>query len=131
MNLKIKDILQCTKGILLNGNENKECENFTKDTRTIKKGDTYIAIKGEKFDGNIFWEEALNNGAETIIVENIDENKIEKYKDKNIIKVKDTKKALIEIAKEKRKLYTCYWSYRKRRQNKHKRYNSKCFKPKI
>ena len=73
----------------------------------MKKGDTYIAIKGEKFDGNQFWKEALDNGADTVIINNIEltDTEIKKYKNKNIIQVEDTKKALIEIATEKRKLY--------------------------
>ena len=107
MNLKIKDILKATNGILIVGNENQECEDFSKDTRTIKNGDTYIGIKGENFDGNLFWKEALENGAETVIIEkiNIEKNDLEKYKNKNIIQVEDTKKALIQIATAKRNLY--------------------------
>ena len=53
--LKVKDIVQVTKGKLILGNENIECENFSKDTREINEGDIYIAIKGENFDGNKFW----------------------------------------------------------------------------
>ena len=68
MNLKIEDILECTKGTLLIGNRQEECENFSKDTRTIKKGDTYIAIKGVNFDGNIFWKDALEKGAQTVMI---------------------------------------------------------------
>lgn len=107
MNLKIKDVVRCTRGNLIIGNEENECENFSRDTRTVKKGDTYIAIKGEKFDGNQFWKEALDNGADTVIINNIEltDTEIKKYKNKNIIQVEDTKKALIEIATEKRKLY--------------------------
>ena len=37
MNLKIKDIIKCTKGTIVIGNEEAECENFSNDTRTIKK----------------------------------------------------------------------------------------------
>ena len=62
MNLKIKDIIKCTKGILLTGNEEVECENFTNDTRNIVEGDTFIALKGENYDGNLLWEDALNKG---------------------------------------------------------------------
>lgn len=107
MNLKIKDIIKCTGGNLITGNEEYECEDFSRDTRTIKKGDTYIGIKGEKYDGSLFWKEALDNGADTIIIEKIDvnENELEKYKNKNIIQVKDTKKALKQIAIAKRNLY--------------------------
>ena len=60
--LKLKDILEVTKGELILGDANYVCENFSKDTRTIQKGDTYIAIKGEKFDGNLFWKQALEKG---------------------------------------------------------------------
>lgn len=109
MNLKIKDILNCTNGKLIIGDENKECISYSKDTRTLKAGDTYIGIKGEKFDGSVFWEEAFNNGAETIIISNIeiDDEKKEKYlkQGKNIIVVEDTIEALGKMAKYKRELY--------------------------
>ena len=42
--LKIEDILKITNGELIIGNEDVECENFSKDTRTINKGDIYIGI---------------------------------------------------------------------------------------
>ena len=107
MNLKIKDIIKCTNGNLIIGNEELECENFTKDTRVIKQGDTYIAIKGTNYDGNLFWKEAFEKGADTVIVEKIElnEEEIEKFQDKNIIQVKDTKIALKQIAIAKRNLY--------------------------
>ena len=107
MNLKIEEILKCTNGKLIIGNKNTTCKNYSKDTRTIKKGDTYIGIKGEKFDGSLFWKDALNNGAETVIINNINlENEnIEEYKkqNKNIIQVKDTLKAIVEMASYKMK----------------------------
>ena len=107
MNLKIKDILKCTAGILVTGNEEYECENFSRDTRIIKTGDTFVAIKGETFDGNKFWKEAFENGADTVIINKIEitEQDIEKYRNKNIIQVDDTLLALQQIATEKRNLY--------------------------
>ena len=107
MNLKIKDIIKCTNGILITGNEEQECENFSKDTRIIKDGDTYVAIKGESFDGNLFWKDAFDNGADTVIINKTEiiKEDIEKYKNKNIIQVEDTKEALVRIATEKRNLY--------------------------
>jgi len=110
--ISIKDILKITNGKLLCGNENKICKKFSKDTRTIEQGDTYIGIKGEKFDGSLFWKEALEKGAETVVIEensfnnqNIDEKQIQKYKNKTIILVEDTLQALYNIAKYKRSLY--------------------------
>ena len=64
--MKVREILDITKGQLIIGNENLECENFSKDTRTIQEGDIYIGIKGETFDGSQFWSQALDNGAEAV-----------------------------------------------------------------
>ena len=105
--MKVKEILKVTKGKMLFGNEELEVENFSKDTRTIQKGDIYIGIKGEKFDGSNFWNQALDAGATAVIISNIQISKEEKekYKDKTIIQVEDTLEALYEIAKYKRSLY--------------------------
>lgn len=105
--MKIKEIIEATKGKLIKGNLEVECGDFCKDTRIIKQGDTYIGIKGENFDGNTLWEEAFQKGAITVILQKIDfKNKnLEKYKEKNIIEVEDTIKALSDIAKYKRDLY--------------------------
>ena len=105
--LSIKNIIEATKGKLLVGNEEYICMSYSKDTRTIKEGDCYIGIKGETFDGNLFWEKALENGASTVIVQNveIEDEKLKKWADKNIIKVEDTLEALYSIARYKRSLY--------------------------
>ena len=105
--IKVKDIINLTKGILITGNENLICENFSKDTRTIQNGDIYIGIKGEKFDGSQFWKQALDNGAEGVIVENVEitPKEKEKYSKKTIILVENTLEALYKIAKYKRSLY--------------------------
>ena len=105
-NLSLKEIIKVTNAELIQGNQEYICKNFSKDTRTIQKGDTYIAIKGENFNGNLFWEHALEKGADCVIVSEIQYKKeyIKKYESKNIIKVKDTLQALYEIAKLKRNL---------------------------
>ena len=105
--ITIKDIVTCTGGKLITGNENIVCKTFSKDTRTIKEGDIYIGIKGENFDGNVFWKKALDNGAMGVIVQNIefDEQDIETYQDKVIIEVEDTLQALYKLASYKRDIY--------------------------
>lgn len=106
-NLTVRDILNITNGELIVGNKNLECKNFSKDTRNLKKGDIYIAIKGETFDGNKFWKQALELGADCVIVDNIffTEQDKEEFKEKTIVKVEDTLKALYDIARYKRSLY--------------------------
>ena len=105
--LTVKNILDVTNGELIVGNEDYVCKSYSKDTRTIRKEDCYIGIKGETFDGSKFWEQALENGASTVIVQNvdIDSGKMKKWADKNIIKVENTLEALYSIARYKRNLY--------------------------
>lgn len=105
--MEIKDILKVTNGKMLIGDENLVCDSFSKDTRTIQNGDIYIGIKGENFDGNKFWKQALDNGAGGVIIQDVEVSteELETYKDKTVIKVEDTLKALYEIAKYKRSLY--------------------------
>ena len=105
--MKIKDIIKATKGKLIIGNLEEECNKFCKDTRILETGDTYIGIKGENFDGNTLWEQAFKKGAKAIIIQNIKFSKfdLEKWKDKIIIEVNDTLKAIAEIAKYKREMY--------------------------
>lgn len=106
-NIKVKDIINITKGILIQGNPELECIEFSKDTRTIKGGEIYIGIKGENFDGNNFWKEALTQGADAVIVQDINfkEEELKEFKNKTIIKVENTLEALYKIAKFKRELY--------------------------
>ena len=105
-NLTVEDILKVTKGELIIGNEKLECENFSRDTRNIQKGDTYVAIKGEKFDGNIFWKAAFKKGADCVIVQDIEfsNEDLKDLDNKTIIKVDDTMQALYKIASYKREI---------------------------
>ena len=105
--MKIKEILQATKGKLIQGNEEEEINEFCRDTRIIKEGDAYIGIKGENFDGNTLWKNAFENGASTVILQGIDFSKenLEKYKNENIIVVEDTIEALVDIATYRRMLF--------------------------
>ncbi len=59
------------------------------DSRLVKKGDTFIALRGHKTDGHNYIEEAIKNGCKKIVVE--DDN------DYDILKevVPDTKEYLI------------------------------------
>lgn len=100
--ITVKDIINICQGKLICGDENIICNEFKKDTRTIKNGDVYVGIKGENFDGNTLYEKAFENGAEVCIISGI---KAKEYKGKTIIEVKDSINALQKIAEYKRKLY--------------------------
>lgn len=103
----VKDILKICNGKLICGNVNTICENFSKDTREIKEGDIYLGIKGERFNGSIFYKDAFEKGAIGCILQDIEipEEEIDTYKDKFIIIVEDVVKALQSLAEYKRSLY--------------------------
>ena len=108
----IKDIVKLCDSKILCGNEEEILGEIKKDTRELEKGDTYIGIKGEHFDGNLLYEDALKNGAKVCILQqssvesviNLEEIK-EKYNYANIILVDNTVIALQQIASYKRSLY--------------------------
>ncbi|MGI6085984.1 MAG: UDP-N-acetylmuramoyl-tripeptide--D-alanyl-D-alanine ligase [Acetivibrionales bacterium] len=71
------------------------------DTRTMKKGSLFVAIKGERFDGHDFIEQAAENGAALVMVR---EGTALPEKVTAIF-VHDTLEALGRLAHEYRKLF--------------------------
>ena len=94
--MKIKEILKITGGKLLSGPSGSDIDlaKISTDSRAIKGGEFFLALSGPNFCGSDFAPEALGKGASGAIVERA----IVASKDKIIIKVKDTTKALQEIA---------------------------------
>jgi UDP-N-acetylmuramoyl-tripeptide--D-alanyl-D-alanine ligase len=78
-------------------------EGVSIDSRSIKPGELFIAIKGPNFDGHEFITQAIGNGASGIMVSrNMDRNG---EKSAGLIKVSDTLRALKELAYFYRKKY--------------------------
>ncbi len=105
--MKVEDIIKATNGKLLIGNLQEDCENFCTDTRKIQDGDIYVGLKGEKFNGNEYYKEALDKGAKVVIISGIKvaQEDLEQYKNKTIIEVNDSLEAFGDIAAYKRELY--------------------------
>ena len=103
----VKDIIRECNASLIIGNENLKIENFSKDTREINENDCYIGIKGETFDGNLFYEDAFKKGSSACILEkeSVKDIDFRNYNDKTIILVDNSIKALQELAAYKRSLY--------------------------
>ena len=98
--MRIEEIAKLTDANIIskNGKEQEtEINNFSTDTRTIKKNDFYIPLKGERFDGEKFIDKAVENGAagyfttgDTVIG------------NAAALKVKNTKEAYLKLANYKR-----------------------------
>ena len=76
------------------------------DTRKIGENDCYVGIKGNSNDGNLLYMEAFLKGASIVVLNKYEYKKEdEEYlrrNNKSIILVKDTIKALGDLAKYKR-----------------------------
>ena len=73
------------------------CNGVTTDTRTLKGGEMFFALKGENFDGNEYALKALEAGAAYAVVNTSAE--VASVDDQRLIKVEDTLKALQELAR--------------------------------
>ena len=91
----LKDILFGVSIISISGNTSSTIKEIRFDSRRISTGDLFIAIKGVKIDGHKFINQAIANGANTIIHEN---EIYSKENGVNYVHVENSKKALAIIA---------------------------------
>jgi len=92
--LTIQEIKKITKGIFIQGETSSAVTGVSIDSRKIKKGNVFIAIKGARFDGHDFIRRAMRNGATAAIVS----KRVACPSDITVIRVVDTTKALGQIA---------------------------------
>jgi len=74
--------------------------NIATDTRTLQKGDTFIALMGERFDGHDFIAQAIAKGAKNLVLERAVSAPLPQ------IVVRDTRLALGRLAKYIRRQFT-------------------------
>ena len=76
----------------------KSCVGVTTDSRTLKGGELFFALKGDNFDGNEYAFKALEAGAAYAVV-NAEAPAIQGSDDPRLIKVEDTLKTLQELSR--------------------------------
>jgi len=76
----------------------KSSAGVTTDSRTLKGGELFFALKGENFDGNEYALKALEAGAAYAVV-NAGSSAVRNSDDSRLIKVEDTLKTLQELAR--------------------------------
>jgi UDP-N-acetylmuramyl pentapeptide synthase len=64
---RLKEIVEAVDGRVLSGDPQLRIEGVSIDSRTIKHGQLFVAIKGSRFDGHDFIREAVKKGAKAII----------------------------------------------------------------
>lgn len=75
----------------------RSCSGVTTDSRTLKGGELFFALKGENFDGNEYALKALEAGAAYAVVSS--DSKVASSSDTRLIKVEDTLQTLQELAR--------------------------------
>lgn len=92
--MKIKDLLPKIHYISFNGNEESFISGITNYSKEVRENYIFVAVKGERYDGHDFIDEAIKLGANTVV----SERRPKLSKDVNWLRVKDVREALWEIS---------------------------------
>jgi UDP-N-acetylmuramoyl-tripeptide--D-alanyl-D-alanine ligase len=100
--LPISQIAELASASVSSGEPQILIGKISTDSRTVKRGELFVALRGENFDGHKFVGKAAQAGAAGAIVEHAWKGKIPK--DFVLLRVEDTLRAYQEIAANYRKL---------------------------
>lgn len=92
---RLDHIVRWCSGELLAGDPNSSVPNICTDSRALKAGDLFLALRGESFDGHSFLAEAVARGALGAIVEDSTPELPVQFA---VVRVANTLRALQEIA---------------------------------
>ncbi len=93
--MELKQILQGIEGIKAKGNLDIDIKDITNDSRKVKKGTLFIAIKGFEVDGHKFIKDVIEKQASAVMVQDVKSIKeFTEVENLTIIVVPDTRKAL-------------------------------------
>ena len=100
-NITVKELMAPVNGTLISGSPETALAGVSTDTRAIKQGEAFVALRGENFDGHNFITTAALKGAACIVVD--DEKKVPEGIDAAVVRVKDCLTALGDFA--------CFWRH--------------------
>ena len=93
--MELKKILVGIEGLKAKGNLDIDVNNIDSNSKNIKQGDMFIAIKGFSTDGHTYINDAIKAGAKVIMVEQgCDLKSIKLPADVTLVMAKDTREAL-------------------------------------
>jgi len=105
-NFYLMDLINAVNGSFVIGNPHLPIHDIGIDTRTIKEGSLFFAIKGKSLDGHDYIREAIEKKVSAIVYSREDikfENMFPTLP--SLVKVKDTSAALEQLAKAYRKRF--------------------------
>lgn len=98
MKMSLHEVMKATRGKMILGNPQEIITGISTDTRTIRSGDLFVALRGEHHDGHDHIAQAFQKGAAGALVESLKPSERKKYP--HVVVTKDSLKALGLIAKE-------------------------------
>ena len=108
MEAQTQDCLNVVQGQLLQGSPEDQFSGVSINSRTVSKGELFVCIAGERFDGHDFLAEVIDKGVGGIILSDSDKlpHKPGPSAQKPfVIEVSDTLKALQDLASFQRKRF--------------------------
>jgi len=107
MILFLEEVLKATGGRLLQGNIDLLFQGVSTDSRTVREGDLFIALRGPRFDGHDFAMEALAKDATGVLIEEkrTDGFRFDRFRSRAVITVKETLRALGDLGRQRRRKY--------------------------
>lgn len=92
--MKLKNILIGIENLKAKGDLEQDIIGIESNSKKVKPGYIFVAIKGFSFDGHQYIEEAVKNGAIAVVVEKINKELISKLSNITIIVAKNTREFL-------------------------------------
>ena len=103
----LEDVLKATAGILISGKQENAFYGISTDSRLLGKGNLFVALKGEKFDGHDFVRTAMKQGAAGVLAhDEVNINQMMANQNFAVIKVADTLTALGDLAQAWRRRFS-------------------------
>jgi UDP-N-acetylmuramoyl-tripeptide--D-alanyl-D-alanine ligase len=109
--LTLSEVVEATEGRLFQGEPRQSVSGISIDSRTLKPGELFVALKGERFDGHDFLYTAFRQGAVGAVIEIVKHRIPQTAEEENlrqgraIIGVNDTLSALQGLARFHRKRF--------------------------
>ena len=106
---RVADLVDWTCGTLLRGDERRDVCGVSTDSRTVQAGNVFVALRGERFDGHGFLDDAARRGAACVLVSDTarlgETPAAAEGCDTSVICVADTEKALQDLATAHRRTF--------------------------
>ena len=94
--MKLTQLISSLDDVQVFGTGEIEISSISDDSRKVKKGSLFVAIRGQTFDGNSFIPQVIKSGAKVVVTERITDKNL--LGQATFVVVKDARRALGQLA---------------------------------